>query len=371
MKTRAFFITLIALACASCGQNGSKNDKEDQTPQKSTLTVQTKTCRVPYEFPAQLRGKRDVAIIPQVSGALEKVLVTEGQTVREGQLMFVINGTSYQAAVDNATASVKVAETNVESHKIELNATKQLYDKGIVAESQYQMHANALAVAKARLDEAKAVLKNARNELSHTRICSPSEGVVGSIKYRQGSLVGPSIPEPITIVSDNSTIYAYISINALDYMEMVGEAGSKEKLMEALPEAELLLGNDIVYPEKGKVETMSGIIDESTGAFSVRIAFPNPDGALAAGGSGTIRMTWDVDGIVIPRTAAYEMQDKYFVYKTVQEADSTWTAKSAIVKVARLNDSEYIVLEGLSDGETIVTEGVNKMNDGMKITPKE
>lgn len=372
MKKSVLLIMLsAALILSSCGQSSNAPQQVETVPAKRVLTVRTETCKVPFTFPAQLRGKQDISIFPQVEGTLESVLVTEGQNVRKGQRLFLINATSYQAAVENAQAAVNIAKTNVATHELEADATKVLFEKGVVAEHQYKLHSNALDVAKAQLAEAEAGLKHALNDLSHTVVTAPNDGVVGTINYRQGSLVGMSIPKPLTIVSDNSKVYAYVSMNSNEYMELVREAGSKEALINEVPEAELILGNGIVYEHKGRLETVSGIIDELTGAVSMRVAFDNPEGMLAAGGSGTLRTEWEYEGIVIPRTATYEIQNKTFVYKVSKEADGTLKANAQEVTVYRLNDSQYIIVSGLEDNDVIVTEGVSKMSNGMQITVKE
>lgn len=360
----------ICILLASCGQKVA-DTPQNTVPGKRVAAVTTRQLLIPYTAPAQIRGKEDIEIYPQVSGTLEEVLVKEGQAVKKGQRMFIINATAYQAVVENATASVMLASANVETHKIELEATKQLYLKGVVAEHQYKVHSNNLAVAQAQLAEAQAVLKRAKNDLNHTVICAPHDGVVGTIGYRQGSLVGPQMQSPITIVSDNSKVYAYVSINANTYMEMLKEYGSKEAMIDSLPNVELLLGQDVVYPYAGRVETISGVIDNLTGAVSVRAAFDNPEGILSSGASGELRISFEYDGIVIPRSATYEIQDKHFVYKVVKEADGSYTAVSAEVATYRLDNSSYLIDEGLQDGDIIVLEGVSKMKNGMKIVPKK
>ena len=360
----------ICLLLASCGQK-SADTPQNTIPEKRVTAVTSRQLLIPYTSPAQIRGKEDIEIYPQVTGTLEEVLVKEGQSVKKGQRMFLINATAYQAAVENAMASVVLSQANVETHKIELEATKQLYLKGVIAEHQYKVDANNLAVAEAQLKEAEATLKRAKNDLSYTTICAPHDGVVGTISYRQGSLVGPQMQSPITIVSDNSKVYAYVSINANTYMEMLREYGSKEKLIESLPDVELLLGQDVIYPHTGRIETISGVIDNLTGAVSVRAAFDNPEGILSSGASGELRISFEYEGIVIPRSATYEIQDKHFVYKAVKEADGSYTAVSSEVATYRLDNTSYLIDGGLQDGDVIVLEGVSKMRNGMKITPKQ
>lgn len=370
MKKVLCFIIAAAVLMPSCGQSDNSTEQVDTAPAKKVLTVKTQACLVPFTSPAQIRGKLDINIYPQVEGTLEEVLVSEGQNVRKGQRMFIVNSVPYQAAVDNAQAAVNVAKTNVATYELEANATRDLYEKGVVAEHQYKVHSNALEVAKAQLAEAEAALKHARNDLSHTVVTAPNDGVVGTINYRQGSLVSAALPQPLTVVSDNRVVYAYVSMNSDTYLELVREAGGKDKLMDMIPEAELILGNGLVYDKKGHLETISGIIDEVTGSVSMRVAFDNPDGILAAGGSGTLRTNWSYDGIPIPRSATYEIQDKHFVYK-VQNEGGVYKAVSQAVEVYRLNDTEYLVESGLTDGDMIVVEGVSKMTNGMEITIKD
>ena len=357
-------IAAAALCC--CGGNEAV---QEVAVEKNVMTAKVDSCMVPYTFPAQIRGKKDISIFPQVNGTLKEVMVSEGQNVKKGQVMFLIDDTSYAAAADHAAASVDMARASVETAQLELDATKKLLERGVISEHQYKVHLNDLMMAKANLGEAEASLKNARNQLSYTRVCAPHDGVVGNIPYRQGSLVGPSIPEPLTVVSSNSSIYAYMSINADVYMELAGQLGGKDELLKAMPEVELIIGGT-VYGCKGKVETISGIIDEQTGSLSVRVLFPNPDGILTAGGSGTVRMYIAYSGIKIPKSSTYELQDKHFVYKVVA-SDTVCVAKSTVVDVARLNETEYIVMDGLKEGDVIVLDGVKKMSDNMKITPRK
>lgn len=359
-------LTLMIAAAGLCSCGGNEV-VQDTAVEKNVMTVAVDSCMVPYTFPAQIRGRQDISIYPQVNGTLKAVLVLEGQTVRKGQVMFLIDDTPYAAAADHASAAVEMAKANVETARLELDATKTLFDRGVISEHQYKVHTNNLMMAKANLDEARAALKKADNDLSYTRVRAPHDGVVGNINYRQGSLVGPSIPEPLTVVSDNAYIYAYMSINADVYMEMAGQLGGKDELLKAMPEMELIIGGT-VYGCKGKVETISGIIDEQTGSLSVRVLFPNPEGILAAGGSGTMRMYLAYEGVKIPKSATYELQDKHFVYKAVVN-DTVCVAKSAVVDVLRLNETEYIVMDGLKEGDVIVLDGVKKMSDNMKILP--
>lgn len=347
-KTILFLLTLSLFV--SCSKQTQQ--EEQQLTEVTTLAVQTQPCSVPFLLPAQLRGKQDIFVVPQISALLTEVLIQEGQFVKKGQRMFILDETEYRSAYDNAVAMLRTAE-------LEEQAKKELFKKDIISEHEYRVSAN-------KLESAKANVRNAKNNLNHCVIVAPSDGVVGNINHRQGALVGPQIDKPLTVVSDNHIIYAYISMSEKVYNNlMLDYNGDKEAMLADLPACELILNNDSVYETVGHIETLSGIIDPTTGALSVRVAFDNPKGILAAGGTATLRVKFDIEGIVIPRVATYEFQDKTQVYKVV--GDSVSTLEATIVEPYRLNETEYIIFEGLQDGDVIVTQGVKKLTNGQHV----
>ena len=351
-------VSLMLAGCSHSADNGAGSIKEVRT-----MVVDTQMVAVPLRSPAQLRGKVDIAIVPQVNATIESVLVHEGDRVEKGQTMFVLNQTAYQAAVENAEAGVASAQVAVETQELELEAKLQLLDKNIISQHEYQVQENRVKMARASLAEAKAVLKRATTDLNYTVIRAPHTGVVGAINYKQGALVGPAIEQPVTIVSDNSVVYAYTSVSGDQYMSYINLYGTKEKMLRSLPDFSLILGKDVYYSHKGRMETISGIIDQNTGAVSMRIAFPNPDGVLTTGGGGQVEVVFDERAITLPRTAVFGIQDKNYVYQ-LEPADSLYVLRQTIVDVYRLNDTTYVVNGGLQAGEIVVTEGVKKLSNG-------
>jgi len=368
MKKVIFGLVLMSCALSGilfCGCND--DEQKTQVETKKVMVLKEDSCQVSLDFPAQLRGKQDIDIVPQVEAQLEQVLVKEGDKVKKGTKMFVLNQTEFSSRLAAAKASVQMANADLEKAKITEASKRELLNKGIISQNEYKIAQSELMTAKASLAQAQASEIAARNDLSHTIICAPSDGVVGNINHRQGSLVGPNIQTPLTVVSDNSVIYAYISISEAHYLTMMSTYGSKEAVMSELPKSGLIMGNGEKYEKEGTVETFSGIVDQNTGAISVRIAYENPNGILAAGGSATVECPIKLDSaIIIPRTATYEIQDKVYAYRVV-EAEGKYTAQSTIIEVVRLDEQNYIVVEGLNAGDMIVTEGVRKMVNGQEI----
>ena len=364
-KTLYSLLGMAAVLLVACS-----SEQKTQGPQAvNALTVHTDTVAFPLTAPAVLHGKQDIAIIPQVSATITEVLVIEGDHVTKDQPMFKLNQSEYQAEVDNAQAMVNSARTKVMTAELQMDAKQQLFDKDIISEHEYKVQQNEVQIAHSGLDEALAKLHAAQTNLSYTIIRAPHTGVVGTINYKQGALVGPSINEPMTIVSDNSTIYAYISISGDRYMHLLDLFGSKDSLIAFMPPFTFYMGNDKAYSEQGKLETISGIIDENTGSVSMRVAFPNANGILATGAGGRCEIKLREKGIAVPRTAVFSIQDKdyVFVLEPTDKKDE-YSLKQVMVDVDRLSDSEYVVESGLSDGQIIVTEGVKKLNQGQLVT---
>ena len=231
----------------------------------ATLTVNYGNSELESAFPATIKGRTDIDIRPQVTGFITKVHVDEGQQVHKGQALFTLDQVQFQAAVDAAQAAVKVAESAVQTAQLTANNKRKLFDKNIISEYEWQMADNALTQAKAQLSSAKANLVTAQKNLAYTVVTSPSDGVIGSIPNREGSLASPSSATPLTTVSDNSEVYAYFSLNEKDILDLTkGGTISLNKSVSEMPEVSLRLANGEVYPLKGKVATVSGVIDNTT-----------------------------------------------------------------------------------------------------------
>lgn len=349
-------------ACGSSDQSA----QGDQAPSLAVMTVAPGAIELESSYPATIKGKTDIDVRPMVSGNIVAVHVDEGQRVHKGQTLFTIDQVPYQAAVDQARAAVNVANSAVETATISYNSNKALFDKDIISSHALQISANQLAQAKAQLAQANAGLVNAQKNLSYTVVTAPSDGVVGSIPLRVGALASPS-GQALTTVSDNSQVYAYFSLTERQILDLTG-GGSKPlaTAIAEMPEVKLKLANGSIYPEDGKVATVSGVIDASTGASTVRALFNNPNGVLRSGSTGTIIVPEDfTDVIVIPQTATGEIQGS----KYVLTVDDNNTLHQQIIEISPLQDGKnYVVTSGLNAGERIVTEGVGtKARNGVKI----
>lgn len=330
-----------------------------------TTTVSLTDKALSSSYSASISGKQDVEIRPQVSGLITQVCIAEGATVRKGQTLFVIDQVPYKAALQTALANVENAEANVATAQLTTDSKQELYNQNVVSAFDLQTAKNTLRSQKAALSQAKAEEINARNNLSYTEVKSPSDGIAGMIPYRVGALVNSSISTPLVTISNDSDMYIYFSMTENQILRLSRQSGSLKNALESMPKVQLQLSDGSLYSHEGKVDAISGIIDASTGAISMRATFANPERILRSGGSGNIIVPY-VKGscIAIPQDATYEIQDKLFVYKVVDGR-----TQSTPITVFSVNDGkEYIVESGLTKGDVIIAEGAGLLQDGVAVS---
>lgn len=374
MKKQALKVTVLAgctvigLLSAACGNKQAQMGGM-AAPEVAVMTVEPSSAQFQNSYPATIKGKTDIDIRPQVSGFITKVHVDEGDHVRKGQTLFTIDQVQFQAAVDQAQANVNSAKTAVSTAELTEKNKKMLLDKNIISETDWQVAANQLAQAKATLAQANAALVNAKKNLSYTTVTAPSDGVVGVIPNREGALASPS-GQALTTISDNSQVYAYFALTEKELLELTnGGAASVEAGINSLPAVQLQLADGTIYPYEGKVATVSGVIDNTTGAASARALFQNPAGMLRSGNTGQIIVPRASEGVlVIPQKATQEIQDMRVVY-VVNDSNKV---TSRPIKIQPYNDGRnFVVTDGLQPGERIVVEGVGTVvRNGVTITPK-
>ena len=362
------FVKAAAMVCALAAIGCAQAPVTMPPAQYAMLEISTTDRVIPSSYSATIRGRQDIDIYPQVGGTIAKLCVTEGQTVAQGQTLFIIDQVPYKAALQTAEANVAAAKAGVATAQLVYDSKKELYAKNVVSKFDLSTAENNLLTAKAQLAQAEAQRVNAANSLSYTVVKAPANGVVGTLPYRVGALVSAAMPKPLTTVSDNSVMYVYFSMNEKQLLELAREYGSIDATIKQMPDVELKLSDGTIYSEKGRVESISGVIETSTGTVSLRAAFPNKGGLLHSGGSGNVVIpnTYK-DCIVIPQVATFELQDRVFVFKNVDGL-----AKSFPISVEKINNGkEYVVTAGLTAGDVIVAEGAALLREGTPIQPKQ
>ena len=364
-RTAIVILMLCGLLATACKEGTKTAPKGDTLYETLEVTLGDRTLSTGYS--AAISGVQTVEIRPQVSGRITDILIEEGESVRKGQVLFIIDQTPYKAAYEIAVANVKSAEASLSTAKLIYESNKKLFEQDVVSEFDLMTAQNDLTDAEARLTLCKAEEVNASNNLSYTEVRSPVNGVASMIPYRVGALVSSNITQPLVTVSDDSRVYAYFSMAENQMLDMVKQYGSLKEAIKQMPEVELVMSNGDLYEHTGKINAISGTISESTGAVSIRAVFSNRNHLLRNGGSGTIIIPVSLkDCIAIPQAATFELQDRIFVYKVVDGKASA----TEIHVTPQNNGVEYIVTDGLKVGDIIVAEGAGLIKEGTIIKSK-
>lgn len=402
------FLLFAALAVAvltSCGGGG-----KHQLPTNNeypVITIGAANAQMKTTYPATIKGIQDVEVRPKVSGFITKLYVHEGEAVKAGQVLFVVDNAIYQSAVRQAEAAVASAQSGVNraqasvvqaaaalnsalaqaaTAQLTYNNSKQLYANKVIGDYEMQAAKNGYETAQAAVNQARsgiqaansgvkqaqagvkqaqAGLASAKENLSFCYVKSPANGYVGSLPYKEGALVSPSSPMPITTISNISTMEVYFSMTESDILTLSRNNRTLGNALNTFPSVSLLLADGSVYNHVGKIVKTSGMIDAATGTVSVIARFPNPESLLKSGGSGQVVIAKNNNNaLVIPQDATVQVQDKIFVYKV----DSNNKVHYTEIKVNAQNDGiNYIVTSGLKLGEKIVSKGLASLQDGMEI----
>jgi len=355
MKKISITSFILALVLVSCGKKeGQKMPTQGPAP-FPVETVAKQDATIYQEYTANLEGQQNVEIRPKVNGFIQKIYVDEGQMVKKGQLLFKLET---QMLNQDASAS----KAMVQAAQVEVDRLKPLVDRKIISNVQ-------LETAKAKLAQAKSAYGSIAANIGYGTITSPVNGVVGSLPYREGSLVNATSEMPLTTVSDSKVMRAYFTMNEkqlLSFNRIFKGSNTVEKLKN-VPEVSLLLVDDSEYNIKGKIATINGLVNPQTGTTEFRAEFNNPEGLLRSGSTGIVRLPIvQKEVIIVPQNAVFEVQGKQLIYVVGKDNK----VKSTIITTNGVSGMNFIVTDGLSEGDVIVVEGASKLKDDMEIVPQ-
>lgn len=401
------FLLLIAFAVAvltSCGGGRQSLPTSNEFP---VITIGASNAQLKTTYPATIKGIQDVEVRPKVSGFITKLYVHEGEAVRAGQVLFVVDNETYQAAVRQAQAQVNSAQSAVNqaragvvqanaalnsanaqaaTARLTYNNSKSLYDNKVIGEYELQTAKNsyetamaavnqaqsgiasanaAVQQAQAGVKQAQAGLASAKENLSFCYVKSPATGFVGSLPFKEGALVSPSSAQPVTTVSNVSTMEVYFSMTESDILNLSRTNNGLNNALKAFPSVSLQLADGTTYNYEGTIVKTSGIIDAATGTVSVIARFANPEHLLKSGGSGQIIIAKNNNhALLVPQEATAQVQNKTFVYIV----DANNKVHYTEITIEPQNDGiNYIVTSGLKMGDRIVSKGITSLEDGMEI----
>lgn len=360
------FLSQILSGCQS-----TSGEQTNAAPLQSLPVIEVKnhSATTYQEFSASVQGSKDVEIRPQVDGYLDKIYVDEGAHVKKGQPLFQVNARIYQEELNNARANLAAAKAKLADAQINVSKLEPLVQNQVISDVQLKGAKAAYNAQKAGVEQAEAMVQQAKVNMGYTLIKAPVDGYIGRIPFKTGSLVGTTTAEPLTILSEIDHVYVYFSLSEADFLRFkkAYPGQSLEEKIKNMPPVELQLADKTLYPQKGRVELASGQFDGSMGALSFRANFKNSDGLLRSGNTGMIRIPHvEQQVLIIPQEATYELQDKLFVY-TINAQNKV---NSEPITVSGTSGNYYLVKSGLKEGEKIVYSGLDRLTNGATIQPQ-
>ena len=358
MKIKQLYLGAAVLMLTACGMD----IPEAVQTSYQTMTISKSDITLPLKYSATLKGTSDVTIKPQVSGQLMEVCITEGQQVKKGDVLFRIDSRNAQLELESAEANLLAAQAQESSAKLEFESTQNLYAKGIVSKYMLESAENAYKQAQASVALYKATADRARVNLGYCTITAPVDGIIASIPVFAGDQVSQATY--MTMVSGNAKMYAEFSVSE-SILEERATAEDDQGTLEDFPDVSFLFKSGTEYGRKGRITSITGTVDRTTGALTCKATFPNPDGVLYSGIQGTVVVPIEEkDVMVVPQNAVVRLQSKSLVYKV--GADSC--AYSTIVETVGISsERDLVVTNGLQVGDVIVTEGANNLVEGQKV----
>ena len=354
-------VPFLSLFLGACTLN-SQEDKTAELPRLPVTEVVAKDTFLHKAYVADIEAVKNVEIRSRVAGFLDRILVDEGQYVKAGQTLFILNSKEFQTEVAKAKAGLSNAVAEAKTAEVELQRVKLLVDKKVVTPSDLDLAQAKLAAAQSKIAEARTVLTEAQTRLSFAAIRAPFSGIINRIPFKTGSLLEAGAL--LTTVSDINSVYTYFHISEDEYLNHLNAKKANNAHSNTV---QLILANGKPYPHEGQIETIASEFEESTGSIAFRAKFPNPDNLLKHGATGKINLETAVeDALLLPQKAVFEIQDKNYVY--VVDNKNKVHMKSFVprTRVAHY----YIVQSGLQPGERIVYEGVQSLREGMEIIPQ-
>lgn len=360
MKLKWMVIPILAAVLQACtgGKTKTKNSDVQEIP---VIKLAQQDTSITVNYVADLQAIKNVEIRSRMNGYLEKTFVDEGERVKKGQLLFVMNSQEYRIALDKAQAALASAKSSASIAKVELERIQALVAKKVISPSEQSLGEARLAESQAKINTAKALIADANQKLSYARIKAPFDGVIDRIPLKTGSLVNEG--SLLTKISDNDQMYAYFDISENEYLQF---ARNKKGKFQQNKKARLVLSDGISYPLEGKIQTHESTFSDNTGSIAFRAIFPNSDHILKHGSSGKVQLRSDLSkSILVPQKSVFEIQDKSYVFLVGR--DNTVKMKSFTVLMTL--PGYYVMGSGLSAGQTIVYEGIQDIRDGLVIEP--
>lgn len=367
MKKSILMILLSSIIITGCNDNNEKSNMKMPPLNVSYVEVVQKNIPIEQEFSGRVVSYMTSEIRPQISGIIKKRLFTEGQMVKEGDILYEIEPETYQAAYNQALANLSQLKSALNVAYLKSKRYSMLIKNASVSQQDYDDAQSTYQQAKFNVDAAKATLETARINLERTKIKAPISGKIGISSVTPGSLITAEQSTPLSIIRSIDKVYVDFTQTSIDLLKL------KKKLLKdneniSDTDVSLMLEDGTEYPLKGKLSTTEVAVNEGTGSVIMRSVFENPDHLLLPGAFARVKLSqYEQKAVLVPQQA---------IMKSGEGRSQAYVIDGNKVKLVQLSAKEnlgdnWVVTKGLKNHDKVVIEGISKLKDGQEVSPVE
>lgn len=367
MKKSIITILLSSIIITGCNDNKEKSNMKMPPLNVSYVEVVQKNIPIEQEFSGRVVSYMTSEIRPQISGIIKKRLFTEGQMVKEGDILYEIEPETYQAAYNQALANLSQLKSALNVASLKSKRYSMLIKNASVSQQDYDDAQSTYQQAKFNVDAAKATLETARINLERTKIKAPISGKIGISSVTPGSLITAEQSTPLSIIRSIDKVYVDFTQTSIDLLKL------KKKLLKdneniSDTDVSLMLEDGTEYPLKGKLSTTEVAVNEGTGSVIMRSVFENPDHLLLPGAFARVKLSqYEQKAVLVPQQA---------IMRSGEGRSQAYVIDGNKVKLVQLSAKEnlgdnWVVTEGLKNHDKVVIEGISKLKDGQEVSPVE
>ncbi len=364
----ALFSALLFNGCGDSKGNNSQNSLSLPPLKVTTYQVKLNDIPVSMEYPAKIKSMQQVNVVAKVNGTLEKKNFTEGNFVKEGEVLYQIDSTRYEALMQEALADVEMKTATLKQATREWERVKILFEQDSTSQKEKDSALSAYETAQASLKASQANLKKAQIDLGYTKVKAPISGFTSLNKQDLGSYVGSTNKSMIlTTITQTNPIYVEFSLPDIEFLKkrFIINNGNWNNISQTKLPVSIILSDGLIYEEKGTLDFIDSFVDNETSTVKARATFENPKNDLISGLFVKIK----IDGLIyknaisIPQTSLLQDTTGAFVYIAKDNQ-----AVRTPVKIENISKDTYIINDGLNEGDIVITNNLTKLKSGSSIT---
>jgi len=363
----SFFILTILFILSGCEEKNSQSAQTKQSIEVGTITIKEQPIALQQELSGRVKAKLVSEVRPQINGIIEKQLFIEGSKVTQGDILYQIDSSSYEAIYNQEKAALQSAKATLQSAKLKSQRYDELLKVDGISKQETDDAKASYLEALALVEEKKAALESAKINLERTKIKAPISGYIGISTITQGALVSANQTTALTTIRDTNTVYVDLNQSQTQLLALK-KLLTKENIKEGNTNVSLILSDETLYSHKGTLQLQEVSVDENTGSVTLRAIFPNDENILLPGMfvKATIEGAIDTKAFLLPQQAVSRDEKANPIITVVQDDNSI---KRRQITIERAIGNKWVVTSGINNSDRIIIEGLNKINMKSKVNP--